>query len=141
MRMIPISARCTRENREHIVVRGSRRDRVERAAILVGREVNAVPVNGGRLRKLVHEVDDDFVALVNLERRARNLSVVGEYVRALSRNQRKPRRLGDEIHFDSPWRRRNVLEERRRKKRIAWFSAGGTGMRPRRGFEPEQSAE
>ncbi len=78
--VVPVGARGSLANREDVVVPLARRDGIVRTAIGVGRKIESVPVNGGRLGQIVAEMDDHPVALVDLQSGAGNTAVVSKDV-------------------------------------------------------------
>src|SRR5687767_13415719 len=80
VRMIPVRSRAAWLKREDVVVLFSGCYRIKWAPIGCHGDMKAVPVDSRRHRQLVVEMDDDLVALANLEGRTRHAAVVRKRV-------------------------------------------------------------
>jgi hypothetical protein len=76
MRVVPIRAGAALGEIEDVVAACAGGDRVRGIAVLIGGDVEAVPVDRRRLWELVREVDDDVIAFGRDERRAGDRAVV-----------------------------------------------------------------
>src|SRR6266550_3444082 len=125
VRVVPVSPCCSLRDGEYVVMLLARLDRMERTSILIGRNVKAVPVDGGRFAELVLKMNDDVIAFTNVERRSGNLSVVREGVGCNARTQRNSCGRRSEIYLDGARQRRNVAEDGRRDERNLRSSCAG----------------
>ena len=100
MRVIPVGAGRARQDGELVVVRGARRDGAHRAAVRRGGNVQAVPVDGGRLGEMVVHVDDDVVAFAELQRGTGHLAVEREGIARVAGRQRQPGRRDGQRQLD-----------------------------------------
>jgi hypothetical protein len=91
MWVIPVRTRAPHRYGEHVGERCTGLHRVHRAAIHIGRDVQAVPVDARGLRQAVREVHDHAIALVHVDRWARIAAVVREGVRRRAGKDRDPR--------------------------------------------------
>src|SRR5947209_8011756 len=106
VRVEPVVAGRAPPDREDVVVIRTRRDRIVRAAVSIGRKIESVPVHGGRLRQVVAEMDDYPVALVYLQSGTGNTAVVSVDIGGRAGEQREARRRGRERDLDHPRDRR-----------------------------------
>src|SRR5690242_19667540 len=111
MRMVPISTRGAVANCEGVVVTLSGLDRLERTAVRLEREMDAVPMNRRCFRQFVTKMDDDVITLAHVECWSRNVAVVRERLGRHMRLQRNSCHRRSEIHFDGVRQLRNVGEE------------------------------
>ncbi len=127
VRVVPVGAGRLRSRPEHVVEAVAGQHELQRAAVLSGGQVHPVKVDRGRLGQLVLEVDDDRVALVQLERRPRHRAVVSVCVRRLAGHQLEPGRSGGQPHFDDAGCGREVLQNWRIGERVARSRSGWGG--------------
>jgi hypothetical protein len=118
MRVVPVRPRAARGNVELVVVRRTGRDRIARIAVLLRRDVQAVPVHRRRLGEVVREVDDDVIAFGEVHRRTGDGAVVRVYVRRGVGHEREVCWRRAESDLDGPRFRRSVRRDRRLRERV-----------------------
>ena len=118
-------------NGEFVVVGLTRLDRMERTAVRLERQMDAVPVDGGRLGEIVSEMNDDVIAFAHVESRPGNLSIVGKDFARNAGLQSKGSDRGGDFHLHRLRQPRDV-EENRRVRRVAL--AGDSSGRSVRGY-------
>src|SRR6266436_9351263 len=61
--------------------------------------MDAVPMDGGRLREVIPEMDNDMIAFTHVERGARDATVVGEHFALHTGLKRERSNRGGDVHF------------------------------------------
>src|SRR5689334_20915019 len=99
---------------------------MERTAVRLERQMDAVPVHSRRFRQIVLEMDDDEIALAHVERRSRHMPVVSEYFACHAWLQRKFSHRRGEVYFDGA-RAPGDVDEQRRIRRVGLEGGGCCG--------------